>query len=117
MPHGPGPFPAVVLVPGSGYEDRDSSDGPNAAGRDVAWGLASSGVASLQYDERTLTHALAFARLPAYTLDDEMVDDPLAAVALLWRTPGIDPARIYVLGASRGGSAAPRIGARDPGIA
>jgi dienelactone hydrolase len=117
MPHGPGPFPAIVLVPGSGYSDRDASDGPNAIRRDLAWGLASSGVASLRYDKRTLTHALAFARLPAYTLDDELVDDALAAVALLRRTPGIDPARIYVRGGSLGGSAAPRIGARDPGVA
>jgi hypothetical protein len=67
MPHGPGPFPAVVLVPGSGYSDRDASHGPNAVRRDLAWGLASSGVASLRHDKRTLTHALAFARLPAYT--------------------------------------------------
>jgi hypothetical protein len=67
MPRGPGPFPAVVLVHGSGYSDRDVTDGPNAAFRDLAWGLASSGVASLRHDKRTLTHALAFARLPAYT--------------------------------------------------
>ena len=55
MPHGPGPFPAVVLVHGSGYSDRDVTDGPNAAFRDLAWGLALSGVASLRHDnKRTL---------------------------------------------------------------
>lgn len=117
LPVGPGPFPAVVLVPGSGYADRDSTGLASKAFRDLAWGLASQGVAVLRYDKRTLTHALAFARQPDFTLDDELVDDALAAVALLRQKPRIDPARVFVLGSSLGGRAAPRIALRDPGIA
>ena len=117
LPVGPGPFPAVVLVPGSGYADRDSTGLASKAFRDLAWGLASQGVAVLRYDKRTLTHPLAFARQPDFTLDDELVDDALAAVALLRQKPRIDPARVFVLGSSLGGWAAPRIALRDPEIA
>lgn len=117
LPVGPGPFPAVAVVPGSGYADRDFTGLASKASRDLAWGLASQGVAVLRYDKRTLTHALAFARQPSFTLDDEIVDDALAAVALLRQTPRIDPARVFVLGSSLGGWAAPRIAQRDPAIA
>ena len=117
LPAGPGPFPAVVLVPGSGYTDRDSTGLASKASRDLAWGLASQGVAVLRYDKRTLTHALALARQPDFTLDDELVDDALAAVALLRQKPRIDRARVFVLGSSLGGWAAPRIAQRDPAIA
>lgn len=117
IPRGHGPFPAVVLVHGSGYADRDVTRGATKAFRDLAWGLASRGVATLRYDKRTLTHAMAFARQPDFTIDDELVDDALAAVELLRQTQRIDPARIYVLGLSLGGFAAPRMAQRDPAIA
>ena len=117
VPRGHGPFPAVVLVHGSGFADRDATVGATKGARDLAWGLASRGVATLRYDKRTLTHALAFARQPDFTIDDELVNDALAAGELLRQTPRIDPARIYVLGVSLGGVAAPRIAQRDPTIA
>ena len=117
VPRGAGPFPAVVLVHGSHYSDRDGTSDATKAFRDLAWGLSSRGVAVLRYDKRTLTHALAFARQSDFTLDDELVNDALAALALLRETPRIDPARIFVLGASLGGFAAPRIAQRNPGLA
>ncbi len=119
LPHGTGHFPAVVLVHGSGPQDRDETIGPNKPFRDLAWGLASQGVAVLRYEKRTKAHARQFtpeitARL---TVQEEVVDDALAAVHLLRQTPGIDPGRIYVLGHSLGGTVAPRIGRQDPSIA
>ncbi len=117
VPRGAGPFPAVVLVHGSLYSDRDGTSDATKTFRDLAWGLASRGVAVLRYDKRTLTHALAFARQPDFTLDDELVNDALAALALLRKTPRIDPAHTFVLGASLGGFAAPRIAQRDPDLA
>ena len=50
---GGGPWPAVVLVHGSGPEDRDETVGANKPFRDLAWGLATKGIAVLRYEKRT----------------------------------------------------------------
>lgn len=117
LPKGEGPFPAVVLVHGSGPNDRDETIGPNRPFKDLAWGLASNGIAVLRYDKRTLTHAARIGGLTQFTVKDETIDDALAAVALLRRTPGIRAGRIFVAGHSLGGMLAPRIGAADAKLA
>lgn len=116
-PVGPGPFPAVVLVHGSGPHDRDETIGPNKPFRDLAWGLASRGVAVLRYEKRTKAHAAGLGKIARPTVKDEVLDDALAAVALLRKTEGIDPKRVYVLGHSLGATLIPRIGKADPQIA
>lgn len=52
-----------------------------------------------------------------FTVQQETVDDAVAAAALLRHTEGIDPRRIFILGHSLGGMLIPRIGARDPRLA
>ncbi|MCD4686306.1 MAG: lysophospholipase [Anaerolineae bacterium] len=116
LPVGDGPFPAVVLVHGSGPNDRDEAYGPNKVFKDLAWGLASNGIAVLRYDKRTLVHG-ASLDMSAFTVQDETIDDALAAVALLQTTARIDPARVYVAGHSLGAYLAPRIAAQDASIA
>ncbi|HLZ63734.1 MAG TPA: alpha/beta hydrolase [Ktedonosporobacter sp.] len=55
-PVGPGPFPAVVMVAGSGPTDRDWNSpllpGTNGSARLLAEALAQAGIASLRYDKR-----------------------------------------------------------------
>lgn len=114
MPLGDGPFPAVVLVHGSGPSDRDETFGPNRPFRDLAWGLASRGIAVLRYDKRTFVHRARVATSTTLTVKEETIDDALAAVALLRTTPGVKADRIFVAGHSLGGMLAPRIGAADP---
>lgn len=109
MPRGDGPFPAVVLVHGSGPHDRDESIGPNRTFRDLAWGLASRGVAVLRYEKRTKAHPAAMLALRELTVREEVVDDAVAAVAVARATPGVDPARVFLVGHSLGGYLAPRI--------
>lgn len=117
LPVGDGPFPGVVLVHGSGPNDRDESIGPNKVFRDLAEGLASRGIAVLRYDKRTRTHANRVAGLRDFTVKEEVVDDAVAAVKKLRETRGIRADRVFVLGHSLGGMLAPRIAAADPSIA
>jgi uncharacterized protein len=119
LPTGDGPFPAVILVHGSGPNDMDESIGPNKPFRDLAWGLASNGVAVLRYDKRTHAHPEQFDEesLKTLTVQEETVDDAVAAVALLRQTEAIDPERVYVLGHSLGGMLLPRIGAAASDVA
>ena len=62
MPAGTGPVPAVVLVQGSGPQDRDETLGPLKPLRDLAEGLASRGMAVLRYDKRTRQHPTRLTR-------------------------------------------------------
>ena len=106
----------VVLLAGSGPNDRDETIGPNAPLRDIAWGLASDGIAVLRYDKRTKTHAAEMAAdVATITVKEETVDDAVAAVDLLRSTPGVDPDRVFVVGHSLGGYLAPRVAAAAPG--
>ncbi len=118
VPKGAGPFPAVVLVHGSGPLDRDETLGPNKPFRDLAWGLASQGIVVLRYDKRTFAHGDLLRPVPPdFTVQDETVNDALAAAALLRGTPGVNPAKVFLLGHSLGATLAPMIAERDPKLA
>jgi hypothetical protein len=113
------PCPALVLVHGSGPNDRDETVLANKPFRDLAWGLASKGVAVLRYEKRTKQYAakLATTGIGKFTVKEETIDDALVAVAQLRTTEGIDSKRIFVLGHSLGGVVAPRIGQADSKLA
>jgi dienelactone hydrolase len=115
IPAGAGPFPAVVLVHGSGPNDRDESVGGAKPFRDLAEGLSSRGIAVLRYEKRSRAHPASFTG--RFTVDQETVDDAVAAAELLRGRKEIDPGRVFVLGHSLGGMMAPRIGQRDPRLA
>lgn len=117
LPSGEGPFAGVVLVPGSGPNDEDETLGPNKLFNDLAWGLASRGIAVLRYTKRTRQYGKAFTPGPEFTVNDTTVNDARAATALLAKQPEIDPHRVFVLGHSLGGMMAPRIATGNPNVA
>ena len=117
MPKGAGPFPALVLVHGSGPNDRDESVGGAKVFRDLAEGLSSRGIAVLRYEKRTRQYPQQCAADTKFTVDQETVEDAARAAALLRTQAKIDPSRVFVLGHSLGGYLAPRILRRDPRIA
>lgn len=116
LPRGEGPFPGVVLVHGSGPQDRDETIGANRPFLDIARGLAAQGIAVLRYDKRTKARPQDFSD-GDYTVDDETTDDAVAAAAVLAAHAKVDAQRIYVLGHSQGGMLAPRIAGSADAVA
>lgn len=109
LPAGEGPHPVVVLVHGSGANDRDEWLGVLKPFSDLAAGLASQGIAVLRYEKRSLEYAAQLSLLPNLTMKEEALDDALTAVKQMGNTEGIDPEQIYVLGHSQGGFMMPRL--------
>ncbi len=113
LPKGQGPFPALVLVHGSGAQDRNETAGPNRPFLDIAHALAAKGIATLRYDKRTYARPQDFSG--TFGLDDETTHDAVAAVAALAGTSTIDAKRVFVLGHSQGGLLAGRIASASNG--
>ncbi len=112
VPEGDGPFPAVVLVHGSGPNDRDETVGSVKPFRDLAEGLAEKGIAVYRYDKRTYVYGNQMKDDREITLVEETIEDAVNAAKLLAGQEKIDPERIFVLGHSLGGNAIPAIAAQ-----
>lgn len=117
LPKGSGPFPGVVLVHGSGPQDRDETVGNHKVFKDLAEGLASRGIAVLRYEKRTRHYAARIAAEKDFTVQQETVEDAVKAAELLRTTAEIDPKRVFVLGHSLGGYLMPRIARQAPWLA
>ena len=118
VPTGNGPFPAVVLLAGSGPHDEDETIGPNKPLKDLAWGLASRGIVVFRYLKRTQKYGLQSSEDPAkLTVDDETVSDARVAVTLLAKQKKVDPRRVFLVGHSLGAYLEPRIASGDGQIA
>jgi uncharacterized protein len=116
LPRQPGPRPALVLLAGSGPEDRDGTIGRNKPLRDLAWGLASRSVAVLRFDKVTFAHPSEVRKAHDFTVADEYIPHAVAAVHLLGQHPAVDAERIFLLSHSLGGTVGPaRRGERSLG--
>lgn len=111
LPEGSGPFPAVVLVHGSGSSNMDEKVGKLTPFKDIAQGLAQRGIASVRYDKRSYAHGLKMVLDKGHpiTVREETIDDALLAARLLRSDSRIDADRVFLLGHSMGGMLAPRI--------
>lgn len=112
--HKPGEkVPVVVLVHGSGMNDRDSTNMGTKLFRDLAAGLSSNGIAVLRYEKRSLEHTLKMSEEPI-TLDRDTTEDAIYAAKSAAQQEGVDPSNIFILGHSQGGGAMPRILSKAP---
>jgi len=107
-PSGPGPFPAVVMVAGSGPTDRDWNSplllGTNGSARLLAEALARAGIASLRYDKRASgPHARENVPLLIGKLSMQSFADELAgAVRIMASQEYVRSGRIFALANSEG---------------
>ncbi|MBL8146928.1 MAG: alpha/beta hydrolase, partial [Anaerolineae bacterium] len=105
IPEGDGPFPAIVLVSGSGPQDRDETISgtlmkPFAL---LADALARAGVAVLRYDDRGVAESTGDFTT---ALTEDFTADAAAAIAWLQTQPELNPELVGVLGHSEGGMVA-----------
>jgi dienelactone hydrolase len=117
VPVGAGPFPAVVLVHGSGPNDRDETVGGAKVFKDLAEGLASRGIVVLRYEKRTLQYRARIAAIKNYTVQDETVEDAVSALATVRAQAEVNGSRVFIIGHSLGGYVAPRIAEQDAKLA
>ena len=118
LPVGKRKVPVVIFVHGSGPQDRDETVGPNKPFRDLAWGLAERGIATLRYEKRTKAYGAACVpEGREIDYDTESVDDAVAIAAWAKTLPEVDSDSVYVLGHSLGATLAPRIAEQADGLA
>jgi fermentation-respiration switch protein FrsA (DUF1100 family) len=110
VPSGPGPFPAVILVTGSGPQDRDETILDHKPFLVIADYLARHGVAVLRYDDRGVASSTGDFSA-ATTLD--FAADAQAAVDFLAARKEAAPGKVGIVGHSEGGLIAPIVAARD----
>jgi len=131
LPEGPGPHPGVVLVHGSGPNDRDGTvpgqlgmtfPEPVAVFADLARDLRDAGYAVLTYDKRTCgpfndCSDNDYPQPPADLTVDTFVTDAEAALAHLGSRDEVDGAARAVIGHSQGASFVPAMLIDDPALA
>lgn len=114
IPPGSGPFPAVLLIPGSGPHDRDETIFDHKPFLVLADYLTRHGIIVLRADDRGVGHSTG--SLASATTAD-LATDAEAGLAFLRSRPEVDPHRIGLIGHSEGGIIAPMIAARNKTVA
>jgi len=114
LPGSGGPFPAVVLITGSGGQDRDETLFYHKPFLVIADHLTRSGIAVLRADDRGVGGSTG--DIGSATTSD-FAEDALAGVRMLMQRPEIDPGKIGLLGHSEGGVVAPIAAARSDDVA
>lgn len=114
IPAGPGPFPAVVLLTGSGPQNRDEELMGFKPFKLLAEHLATNGIAVLRYDDRGVGGSTG--KISDSTTED-FAADALAGVSMLAALPEIRAKQIGLAGHSEGAVAAAVAAAQSPAVA
>ena len=108
LPKGPGPFAAVVLIAGSGPQDRDGTIANHKPFLVISDYLTRKGIAVLRYDKRGVGGSTGSAER-ATTLD--LASDAACAVDYLKSRKDVDASKIGAIGHSEGAMIAPTLAA------
>jgi len=114
LPPGSGPFPAAILIAGSGPQDRDETVAGHRPFLVLADYLTRKGIAVLRYDKRGIGKSTgSFDQATS----EDFASDAAAALAYLKSQKEIDSRSIGLIGHSEGGIIAPMIASRSAGVA
>jgi uncharacterized protein len=116
---GKGPFPGVLLIPGSGANDKNETLGfihkygpkPPTSFWQMAQYLSERGFAVLRYDKRGVGANFTILNTNVWgnaTIND-LIQDSKKALNVLIQQPEVDPRRISIIGHSEGTVIAPRV--------
>ncbi|HXO00159.1 MAG TPA: alpha/beta fold hydrolase [Candidatus Acidoferrales bacterium] len=114
IPPGNGPFPAVLLIAGSGRNDRDESLAGHSPFLVLSDYLTRKGIVVLRADKRGVGKSGGDY---ATATTSDFASDAEAGVAYLGTRPEVDRHKIGLIGHSEGGVIAPMVAAADPNLA
>lgn len=114
LPEGPGPFPAVVMITGSGSQNRDEEVFGFKPFRLIADHLTRNGVAVLRCDDRGIGGSKGDV---ASATTADFAGDVAAELAYLRGRKDIAAGKLGLIGHSEGGVIAPMVAAKDHGLA
>lgn len=114
LPKKEGKFPAVILISGSGQQNRDSEILGHKPFLVIADYLTRNGIAVLRYDDRGVGESKGD---PTLSTSADFANDAAAAIAYLNTRNEINIKKIGVIGHSEGGIIAPMLAAHDKNIA
>jgi uncharacterized protein len=114
IPAGNGPFPGVILITGSGAQDRDESLLGHKPFLVLADYLSRRGVAVLRVDDRGVGGSTGNIK---NSTSDDFAGDVLAGIAFLKERSEIDSKKLGLIGHSEGGIIAPMVASRSKDVA
>jgi predicted esterase len=109
---GKGPFPGVLLIPGSGAVDMNETLTKNAKPFwQIAQYLSERGFAVLRFDKRGVgaNNTILDTNVWGNATTDDLIQDSKKALNVLIQQPEVDPKRISIIGHSEGTLYAPRV--------
>lgn len=112
-PKAEGKYPAVVLISGSGAQDRNEMVFGHKPFLVLADHLTRKGIAVLRYDDRGVGGSTGD---PSNATSESFAGDVMAAVEFLKTQDKVDPARIGLIGHSEGGIIAPVVANRTKDV-
>jgi pimeloyl-ACP methyl ester carboxylesterase len=114
LPAGTGPYPAALLVSGSGPQDRNEEVFGHKPFLVLADHLTRAGIAVLRVDDRGVGGSTGSV---TQATSEDLAADAEAGVAFLRQHPEIDARRVGLIGHSEGGLIAPMVATRSKGVA
>ncbi len=109
--------PVVILVQGSGAQNKDSAIGSLTPFKDIAHALAQKGIASYRFDQRFYTYPESVVEYGSdVTLREETIDDVNSAIEVISKDKRVDNNKMFVLGHSLGGMLTPVIATENDNL-